>query len=173
MKNILIALFLLFYCCSIENNDNKKIEVGVKRYHNEKAVERNIVKLYNQVTKVSCTSNDSYAKIAERIEVSTITIMSGMIMESEELDAAILLFFLKTYLCYLNGNKKLANISCCYDKNTNLTLFVMHFYKISNFDPTVGLMTKDVYDFVIKNNSNLTPEISGVLEDIMSQHPPR
>lgn len=100
-------------------------------------------------------------------EISMLSVMTAHIENFDTFDDLIVLFFIKEYLHHLQGKEGLNNVSCCFHEDPALLIFTLRFFEISNYDPTVGLFTEDIYNWAKNQNRfHKNAEINFVLNQI-------
>lgn len=66
----------------------------------------------------------------------------------------MVLYFLKAFEADLKGNPNLINVKCCTQSSPILSLFVYHFYKISETSPLAGLSIVHIYNWILENQTS-------------------
>jgi len=166
MKIIIWLIILSFFSSCLDNN-SVKIEsdkslkypetnimdtINKEKWHNYSSVKRDINRLYKYIEDFSLNKNRNLKQFIQDIPVSPAAFIAASLANEEIVDEIVIMFYLKVYKNNLLGNDYMYNLSCNSNSNAFVLLFVQHFYKISNYDPTIGLLSKDVYNWARKEN---------------------
>jgi|GEM_PF-3307950 len=176
MRHLLIVfgfLFLLVHCsCQDPVHTQGKLAGNedmreVKYFHNTDAVSRNLNRLSDLLLQVKEVNESFLDSMVNSPLFSVSDVMVASLTGDERLDEITLLFLLKAYRNNITGDDYLYNLSCCYSQNPYLLLFVQHFYRISEIDPTTGLLLSDVYEWTKEQpKGSLPKKVLTELEEI-------
>jgi hypothetical protein len=95
------------------------------------------------------------------------TFITGLIYEEEKIYDAVLLFYMKFYLAFLNGEPYCSRILSDMGENSYTPVFYMIFIKLSGHKPDNFMLASTVYDWIITKPEYLKNEdINSIIEEI-------
>ena len=156
--------------CKSNNNNHLANGSNSKNCFNCEAVLQELDELYNELTNEGLDVNSILLDSSILTKYEPLGIMAASIYNMKKLDDIVVIYFSRVFYYNLKGYDNLSNVSCCFEQNPILVIFVEHFFRISDFDPTAALFSYDIYNWAITQDRFWQNEdIKKVFEQIQEE----